>query len=103
MKAHPALFGGIRGGEELLFQSTIDIHIQITHKNAKKSQKTPNFERIAGAQRKNESKMQKKYNGYDLIKRLQLPSAKTTKNDRLYSFSMITFFGFNRTTCRRKY
>ena len=36
-KAHPALFGGkVRGknNEEQLFQSTIDIHIQITHKNA---------------------------------------------------------------------
>ena len=32
-----------------LFQSTIDIHIQITHKNAKPARKTPNFDRIAGA------------------------------------------------------
>ena len=65
MKAHPALFGGVRGegeGEALLFQSTIDIHIPITFKNAKKRRKTPNFERFAEAHHKNESKMQKKYN-----------------------------------------
>ena len=46
MKAHPALFGGGESGEgeggepkkggTIIFQSTIDIHIQNTHKNTKR-------------------------------------------------------------------
>ena len=84
--------------EALLFQSTI----VYTFKAHAKAQKTPKFRTECQGPSKEIKKYRKKPETYDLIKILQLPSAKTWENGILSVFSVVTFFGLKKTACRQR-
>ena len=107
VKAHQALFGGVRRGwgrgGTIIPVYNWHTHSYHTQTMQKKRWKTPNLNGSPGLIAKIKVKCRK--NTIDTISSniCNFRAQKPRKTTKLYSFSMITFFGFNRTTCRRKY
>ena len=105
MKAHPALFGGSQGRgegvshkkEALLFQSTIDIHIQNAHKNTKDASISNGVSKSIARNKK----MQKRTQNIRFDKKFVTSERKNLENGTFYSFSVISSFSLKKTACRQ--